>query len=93
MKQKKRKSHAILISGAIGALITVSAQQISAAPVVCAEQERCFGITRTGLNDCGTSTTACRGSAKKDSQPDAWIYVPKGSCEKIAGGVLKKKGK
>lgn len=90
MEEKKSKSRAMLISSAIGALITVSTQQISAAPIVCAEQVRCYGIARTGLNDCGTSTTACRGSAKKDSQPDAWIYLPKGSCEKIAGGILKK---
>lgn len=92
MKVKNSKSRATLISGAIGAMLAVSAQ-VNAAPVVCAEQERCFGITRSGLNDCGTATTACRGSAKKDGQSDAWIYVPKGSCEKIAGGMLEKKKK
>lgn len=48
--------------------------------------EKCFGVAKAGKNDCQTSSSACAGSAKRDSQPDAWIFVPKGTCEKIAGG-------
>jgi len=28
---------------------------------------------------------ACHGHVEQDSQPSAWIYLPKGTCEKIAG--------
>lgn len=51
-------------------------------------QEKCYGIAKTGMNDCNTATAACAGSAIKDRQPDAFIFVPKGLCEKIAGGSL-----
>jgi uncharacterized membrane protein len=50
--------------------------------------EKYYGIVKAGKNDCQTSTHACAGTAKKDGQKDAWIYLPKGSCEKIVGGSL-----
>ena len=30
-----------------------------------------------------------RHSRRKDGQKDAWIFIPKGSCEKIVGAALK----
>ncbi|MDJ0891616.1 MAG: DUF2282 domain-containing protein [Gammaproteobacteria bacterium] len=51
--------------------------------------EKCAGIVKTGMNDCGTSKHACAGQAKKDYDPEEWIYLPKGTCEKIAGSRLK----
>lgn len=50
--------------------------------------EKCYGIVKAGKNDCQTATSACAGTAKKDGQKDAWIYIPKGTCEKIVGGQL-----
>jgi uncharacterized membrane protein len=63
-----------------------SATAQAAGAVVCAEQERCYGIARAGKNDCATSSSVCSGSAKQDNQKDAWVYVPKGMCVKVAGG-------
>lgn len=51
--------------------------------------EKCYGVVKAGSNDCQTAVSACAGSAKKDNQKDAWIYLPKGSCEKIVGASLK----
>ena len=51
--------------------------------------EKCYGVSKAGKNDCQTSTSACAGTAKKDGQKDAWISVPKGTCEKIIGASLK----
>ncbi|HJX18671.1 MAG TPA: DUF2282 domain-containing protein [Acidiferrobacterales bacterium] len=75
---------AALTSG--GMLASTMAQ--AAGVVVCAEQERCYGIAKAGKNDCATSSSACSGSAKQDNQKDAWVYVPKGMCLKVAGSVL-----
>jgi uncharacterized membrane protein len=69
-----------------GALLAPTAAQAAGA-VVCAEQERCYGIARAGKNDCATSSSVCSSSAKQDNQKDAWIYVPKGTCQKVAGGM------
>lgn len=52
------------------------------------EMEKCYSIVKAGKNDCQTSSSACAGTAKKDGQKDAWLYMPKGSCEKIVGGML-----
>lgn len=72
---------ATLTTGALLPAIT------SAADVKCAEQERCFGVSKAGKNDCATATSACAGTAKQDFQKDAWIYVPKGTCTRLAGGA------
>jgi uncharacterized membrane protein len=51
--------------------------------------EKCFGVAKAGLNDCGTATNSgCAGSSKVDGDKSAWIYVPKGTCNKIMGGSL-----
>ncbi|MBS1246693.1 MAG: rane protein [Proteobacteria bacterium] len=75
---------AALTSGGIFASTTAQA----AGAVVCAEQERCYGIAKAGKNDCATSSSGCSGTAKQDNLKDAWIYVPKGTCQKVAGGML-----
>ncbi len=50
--------------------------------------EKCYGISKAGKNDCQTASSSCAGTSKKDAQTDAWISVPKGTCEKITGGKL-----
>ncbi len=52
--------------------------------------EKCYGVVKAGKNDCQTNTSACAGTSTKDGQKDAWIYLPKGSCDKIVGGSTKK---
>lgn len=50
--------------------------------------EKCYGVAKAGKNDCQTATSSCAGTSKKDAQADAWLSVPKGTCEKITGGRL-----
>lgn len=50
--------------------------------------EKCYGVAKAGKNDCQTASSSCAGTSKKDAQTDAWISVPKGTCEKITGGRL-----
>jgi uncharacterized membrane protein len=47
--------------------------------------EQCAGVIKAGRNDCATKTNACHGHASVDASPEAWIYLPKGSCERIVG--------
>lgn len=53
------------------------------------ETEKCYGIVKAGFNDCQTAQAACAGSATTDKQADAFLLLPKGSCEKIVGASLK----
>jgi uncharacterized membrane protein len=52
--------------------------------------EKCAGVAKAGGNDCGSldSSHKCGGMSTKDDDPNEWVYVPKGTCEKI-GGVVK----
>jgi uncharacterized membrane protein len=76
------------VAGAISGLIALGiAGSVAAAEP---KMEKCYGISKAGKNDCQTNTSACAGTAKKDGQKDAWIYIPQGTCDKIVGGSLKK---
>ena len=55
--------------------------------------EKCAGIVKAGMNDCGTAKHDCAGQAKRDGDSMEWIYVPEGTCEKIVGGKLVAKAK
>ncbi len=52
------------------------------------DMEHCAGIAKAGKNDCGSAGNSCAGTAKMDKEKDAWIAVPKGTCEKVAGGMI-----
>jgi uncharacterized membrane protein len=68
------------LAAALSATMAASAQD--------QENEKCYGIVKAGKNDCQTASGSCAGNSKTDAQADAWIYVPKGTCEKIVGGAL-----
>lgn len=53
--------------------------------------EKCFGVVKAGSNDCQTANSSCAGTSKRDMQGDAWVYLPAGTCGKIAGGSLEPK--
>lgn len=48
--------------------------------------EKCFGIAKTGMNDCGNASHNCAGEAKLDGSKTDWMLVPTGLCKKIVGG-------
>lgn len=54
--------------------------------------EKCAGIAKAGMNDCGAldGSHNCAGQAKTDGMDTEWIYVPEGTCEKIPGGKVAK---
>lgn len=51
--------------------------------------EKCAGIAKAGKNDCAANGHSCAGKAKKDGDPNEWLYVPTGTCDKIVGGKVK----
>lgn len=55
------------------------------------KMEQCFGIAKAGMNDCSSNKSAhsCAGQATRNNDPEDFVAVPKGTCNKIAGGKLK----
>ncbi|MFL6622197.1 MAG: DUF2282 domain-containing protein [Sulfurifustaceae bacterium] len=84
--------HQTLIAGAIAGVLGLggvqAAENDKSSLVYCVEKERCYGVAKAGKNDCATATSSCATTAKHDFQKDAWVYVPKGTCVKLAGGSL-----
>lgn len=82
-----------IIKSAITGLFTVAATlTVSTALADDTKQisgmEKCYGIAKAEFNDCQTLTQSCAGSATKNNQTDAFIFLPKGVCNKIVGGSL-----
>jgi uncharacterized membrane protein len=83
----------ILIGSALAAMTSMAASSAIAGPATQPEFsfEKCYGVVKAGLNDCQTATHSCAGTSTADNQGDAWIYVPAGTCAKIAGGAIEPK--
>lgn len=88
-------SHKLSVA-ALGAVLaicmntqTIAAPTTMAAPKLMKGMEKCYGISKAGQNDCSSATVGCSGEAKQDADKNAWITVPKGTCNKIVGGSTK----
>jgi uncharacterized membrane protein len=88
-----KTSRTVVISAVAAALSLpyFSLAQAGPAPAPKFESEKCYGVAKAGKNDCQTANTSCAGTSRKDNQGDAWIYMPKGSCDKVVGGSLQPK--
>ena len=82
----------LLVASAVAAALALPlVSSAGPAPTPKFEAEKCYGIAKAGKNDCETRMSSCAGTSKRDNQKDAWIYMPKGACERIVNGVLQPK--
>ena len=82
------KKTTVLASTLAGLMaISTQAQAVPDAPT---EWEKCAGISKAGKNDCGAKDGSheCSGQAKMDNLDTEWVYLPKGTCEKVTGGMV-----
>ncbi len=77
------KKSPIILSAVSGLMVL---GMTAAAPAIAQDMEKCYGVVKAGKNDCQTKNSSCAGTSTKDGQADAWLFVPKGACEKIVGG-------
>lgn len=78
------KSTNQIICAAFAGLITASL----ATTAIAGPTEKCAGIVKAGQNDCGTTKLSCHASAQTDNDKEAWIELPAGTCDRIAGGSI-----
>jgi uncharacterized membrane protein len=85
-------AHNRIIRTAFASLVAAGALALSANAIAAdndhSKEEKCAGVVKGGKNDCATSKNQCHGHVKEDRNSEAWIYVPKGLCEKIAGARI-----
>jgi uncharacterized membrane protein len=85
------KTRLLVTSAVVAALSMPLLTSAGPAPVPKFEHEKCYGLTKAGKNDCQTANSSCAGTSKANKQGDAWVYVPKGTCEKLVDGSLQPK--
>jgi uncharacterized membrane protein len=85
------KTAQLLVDSAVAAALAAplaSSAQGGPAPKPKFQAEKCYGIAKAGKNDCQTANSSCAGTSKRDAQRDAWVYVPKGTCDRLVNGSL-----
>lgn len=56
------------------------------------KMEKCYGVVKASKNDCGSAKKgghSCAGGAKIDGDKTEWIFLPKGTCERLVNGSTK----
>lgn len=51
--------------------------------------EKCYGVAARGKNDCAEGAHSCVGQSTHDRDKASFVLVPKGDCQKLAGGSSK----
>jgi len=75
------------IAGVLAAGVTIGS---SAMAQDMKGMEKCWGVSKSGQNDCGSNKTAhsCAGQSKKDYDPNDFKAVKTGTCEKMGGSLV-----
>ena len=82
------KTSALIVAAAMTAAMTAGNMSTAHA----ADMEKCYGVAKAGKNDCAAGPgTSCAGTSTKDGQKNAWMLVPKETCDKLVGGSLEAK--
>lgn len=89
MKDRSQMMKATL-AGVMAVSTTLLATNALAVPDNPKQWEKCAGIAKQGMNDCGSldGKHSCAGQAKIDNADNEWVYVPKGTCTKVTGGFV-----
>ncbi|MCB1790145.1 MAG: DUF2282 domain-containing protein [Gammaproteobacteria bacterium] len=79
-----------LIATLLAAGSVIASNGAQAVPDSPSTWEKCAGIAKAGMNDCGAldGKHACAGQSSMTNSDQEWVYVPAGTCEKITGGVV-----
>ncbi len=69
-------SNTLILASAVATAMAGLATTASAAG-----DEKCFGVSLAGENDCAAGPgTTCAGTSAVDYQGNAWSLVPEGTC-------------
>ena len=92
----RMKNQNKVMQSTVAGILALGATMVSTTASAVPDQpkfwEKCAGIAKAGMNDCGAldGKHGCSGQATKSNHPQEWVYVPKGTCAKIVGGKVAK---
>ena len=75
-----------LVAAAVAGLFALGA---GSAAFAADKQEKCWGVSKAGQNDCGSDKTAhsCAGESKTDYNPHDFKAVKAGTCTQMGGSL------
>ena len=88
MNTNRSNRHALLATAVVSAMTAIASAQVHPEKPTY-PYEKCYGIAKAGKNDCFTAKNSCAGTTSQDGEPQAWVYVPKGTCSRIVGGTTR----
>ena len=77
-----------LVAAAVASLFAIGANGALAQDKM-KDQEKCWGVSKAGQNDCGSNKTAhsCAGHSKADYDPNDFKMVKTGTCVQMGGSL------
>ncbi|HEY2344703.1 MAG TPA: DUF2282 domain-containing protein [Xanthomonadaceae bacterium] len=91
MKTRDAVNAGVILAVA-GGMLGAVAMSLRHGPTEQIERERCYGISRAGANDCANAVHSCARQSTTGSDMREWVYVPRGTCLRIAAGRLDEHG-
>lgn len=78
-----------IFTAAIAGAFAVTALGLSQVQAQDDDLEKCYGVVKAGKNDCAGPGHTCQGQAKADADPNEFVLVPAGTCERLVNGVVR----
>lgn len=85
-----KKIAKLALAGAVSLGTLASSTELFANTTATNPNVKCYGVAAASKNDCGTVVSACAASIAQAGACYAWVYLPKGICEKIVGASVGK---
>lgn len=87
----------VIAMGMLGLGVSAYAGDMTGNPAAVAKAKKmmaegmqpCFGVNAAYKNDCASPGHSCAGQDSKARDPNAFVLMPAGLCQKIAGGEVK----
>lgn len=79
----------LLIRSAMAGLLAAGVGLGGSALAQSKDQEKCWGVSKAGQNDCGSNKTAhsCQGQSKMDYDANDFKVVKSGTCVQMGGSL------
>ena len=83
----------LMIRSAIAGVLAAGVTLGSSALAQNKDQEKCWGVSKAGQNDCGSNATAhsCAGHSKANYDPNDFKVVKAGTCVQMGGSLVQGK--
>lgn len=86
MTVSRRSLNTAILAAAVAG---VAASAAATLPANAQAQEKCYGISVAGANDCAAGAgTTCAGTSTVDYQGNAWTFVDAGTCDQYGSASM-----